>query len=660
MAANFGEMRGYAQTELWSWQIKRAAYLVDHKETTGVADMLAQLPEESQKRDDVIALRIRAAAATGTLAAALSKYDDPARMQALRYAAAELTKDGDTASARRVLELVYTSELKADKFDASNFLGLAEIRIEERDVAGAVALLRRASLISGNPFSILDPAAALLEKTGHVAEAAPFLADLAKAEPWNWNARGQFAAATGAVDELTAVAKSREASYTARATAALGLRKLKAAALVGVDGELVLLSSQDALTEAAVSKPFYLAARLEAARANGVAAAVRVKLLSGAIAIDIREQEARSALFRAALEARQDGLVIALAGQVIPQYMMNEADFAPWMAEQFAADLKLPERIAIARFGRCATAIWRFEDGTNGLSDRPTFAARACDSTKHWYDSCAEGNGREEQCPAADGLGQSGSGPAGSSEGGGAMKKRIVIAGTVVLAAVVYWAIAQPAAQPLAAVFPTGALLYLEAKDFSSLIGDWDGSAEKAAWLKSANHDVFSQSALYQKLGQAQSDFATAAGIPTDYALLKSLAGTNSALAIYNVGALQFLYATHLPSGRALNTALWKARGSYQTRKAGGVDFYVKEDAPTKRVAAFAYAGDLLLLATREDLIAGALELLASTGRPSLRSEDWFANALQCGWRGHGGFAIGAQCRATGADSALQIALGAG
>src|SRR5580704_18079181 len=217
------------------------------------------------------------------------------------------------------------------------------------------------------------------------------------------------------------------------------------------------------------------------------------------------------------------------------------------------------------------------------------------------------------------------------------MKTRITIASAVIMAALVYWAIAQNAPPPLARIFPTGALVYLEAKDFSAFLGDWDRSDEKATWLKSANYEAFSRSALFLKLGQAQTDFATAAGVPPDYALLKSVAGANSAMAIYNIGHLEFLYVTHLPSARAMNTALEKARGSHQTRKAGGVDFYVKEDAATNRAAAFAYSGDLLMLATREDLIAGALELLASTAganratqpQPALGGEKWFADAIQ-------------------------------
>jgi hypothetical protein len=78
-----------------------------------------------------------------------------------------------------------------------------------------------------------------------------------------------------------------------------------------------------------------------------------------------------------------------------------------------------------------------------------------------------------------------------------------------------------------------------------------------------------------------------------------------------------------------MDTPLWKTRGSYQTRRAGGVDYYVKEDAGTHRAAAFAYAGDMLLLATKEELIAGALELMARQPRPQLASESWFQDAVR-------------------------------
>ena len=44
------------------------------------------------------------------------------------------------------------------------------------DTAQTLALLRRMNLVAGQPFENLDAAAALLEKTGHPAEAVEFRA----------------------------------------------------------------------------------------------------------------------------------------------------------------------------------------------------------------------------------------------------------------------------------------------------------------------------------------------------------------------------------------------------------------------------------------------------------------------------------------------------
>src|SRR5258708_22537361 len=95
-------------------------------------------------------------------------------------------------------------------------------------------------------------------------------------------------------------------------------------------------------------------------------------------------------------------------------------------------------------------------------------------------------------------------------------------------AASLWWAFAQQAPQPLDALTPAGALLYLEARDFGTLVRDWDGSAEKRTWLAGANYGVFSRSRLFLKLTDAQSQFAQAAGVPPDYAMLSAVAGGES------------------------------------------------------------------------------------------------------------------------------------
>jgi hypothetical protein len=186
--------------------------------------------------------------------------------------------------------------------------------------------------------------------------------------------------------------------------------------------------------------------------------------------------------------------------------------------------------------------------------------------------------------------------------------------------------IAAPTQQSALSRFvPPGALLYLEAKDFASLLNEWNTSPQKRAWIRSESYEVFSRSRLFLRLKGAGDQFAAAAGIPPDMDFASQVAGEHSALALYDIGKLQFLYITFLPSARSMQTRLWQTRANFETRNAAGTNFYVRRDPESQREVAFAVAGDHLLLATREDLIADALQLMAGKQGRTLENEQWWA-----------------------------------
>lgn len=191
-----------------------------------------------------------------------------------------------------------------------------------------------------------------------------------------------------------------------------------------------------------------------------------------------------------------------------------------------------------------------------------------------------------------------------------------------------YRAALAPPEPELSRFIPPGALLYLQAKDFSSLLADWDKSQEKESWLGSKNYDVFSKSRLFLRLKDADTQFSSAAGVPANANLLRQVAGRQTAFALYDIGKLQFLYITRLSSGDAMQSTLWQTRSRFETRAAGGVTFFFKRDADSGREVAFVVTGDYLLLATREDLMAGALELLAGGKNPSLENEAWWSRPV--------------------------------
>lgn len=212
--------------------------------------------------------------------------------------------------------------------------------------------------------------------------------------------------------------------------------------------------------------------------------------------------------------------------------------------------------------------------------------------------------------------------------------KRLVLSavGLMAVGLAVFWAVAQleqAAAPELPALMPEGALVYIEAKDFGALLSDWNGSEQKRAWLAGDNYQAFSRSRLFERLNQAQQGFSTAAGLATDYGFLNTVAGKRSCLAIYDIGNLALVYVTRMDEHAAESSPLWQLRSSFEQRSEGGAQFYVRQDSQSGRTAAFAVRNGWLVLATREDLIAGVLDRLQSPGTRSLAGEGWFADAAK-------------------------------
>jgi hypothetical protein len=211
--------------------------------------------------------------------------------------------------------------------------------------------------------------------------------------------------------------------------------------------------------------------------------------------------------------------------------------------------------------------------------------------------------------------------------------KRVIVLFTLALIAVLGGLAFQTATpEPsLARFMPADGMLFLESRDFAELLSDWNNSPQKAAWVKSDNYAVFSRSRLFLKLSDAQEQFAKAAGVPPNMKFISEVAGRESALTLYDIGELHMLYITKIAGLTDLRSELWQKRGSFQVRKSGKYDFYLRKDEESGRVAAFALAGDYFVLATREDLIAGALALMSGEKGRTVENDKWFAGAIAAG-----------------------------
>ena len=205
----------------------------------------------------------------------------------------------------------------------------------------------------------------------------------------------------------------------------------------------------------------------------------------------------------------------------------------------------------------------------------------------------------------------------------------LTILGTVIVAWAEYQSVSQSAEVSLARFMPQGPLLFLEGKDFAGLLQAWSSSPEKQAWLGSDNYQVFSRSRLFLRLHDAQGEFAAAAGVPPNTHFVSEVAGKRTALAIYDIGKLEMLYITELPSTRAMESGIWQQRSKFEPREIAGQQFFVRSDSQSGRDVAFAISGDYLILATREDLVAGALAAIGKGRLATLDHEAWFVDAVK-------------------------------
>jgi cellulose synthase operon protein C len=311
-----GLERQYAEQELSSWQVRWIQYLVHTKRHAAAAAAIAALPEETRAAQaaTLVPLDLQVAAQLGTLDSKLTAYRlEPQRAPAaeiLRAAARRLFEADDKQSARKILELVFAHEIEEHQLVATNFLGLAEIRLAAGDTAGTLDLLHRLVVAVGNPFENLDPAAALLEKTGHNAEAIEFLAQLVKAAPWDASYRLRLAKAKLAADKDAATAQEALTSIASGLNTSYDLRLKAAGALAGRphsdlgSAELDLLAAApSAMTAAAADKFYFYEARLKSAQAV-TDSQLKIQLLSHCLIDFPRRDDARVPLFQVAAASK--------------------------------------------------------------------------------------------------------------------------------------------------------------------------------------------------------------------------------------------------------------------------------------------------------------------------------------------------------------------
>ena len=163
-------------------------YLVDEMKNAEARAFYESLSEKERMGEEFQRARIVLAAHQGEIPKLLAEFsanpDTAPSANTIAAAASQLRDSGDRASNRLLLEYLFDFKSARHELADTDFLALAQARLDAREVSGAVELLHRFCLFSADLYSSLDSAAGLLEKSDHPAEALPFLTTLANNPPW--------------------------------------------------------------------------------------------------------------------------------------------------------------------------------------------------------------------------------------------------------------------------------------------------------------------------------------------------------------------------------------------------------------------------------------------------------------------------------------------
>ena len=303
-----------------TWEFDQAesnlvSSLLDDNKFAEARAELARIPDQKRMTLPWLGADLRIADTDGSLAqlvAQWKKHPESAPASSdLRNAVNLLSEP----SKRMVLRFVYEQALDARELTAPNFLGLAAIDLDENNTPGAMALLKRLTLVSRDPYADADASANLLETRNHSKEAIEFLQILAQAFPWNAGYKVRLAVATlagnpqsqTALQALAAAAADPQATYAQRLAASRSLKGHGAPNFASGGAELDLLARTGCPGAEQVNQPYFVAARL-AASACATDDKVREQILRPGLAAAPNDADMRlrylTAAFGAGLDAR--------------------------------------------------------------------------------------------------------------------------------------------------------------------------------------------------------------------------------------------------------------------------------------------------------------------------------------------------------------------
>jgi Tfp pilus assembly protein PilF len=318
---------GKSGEENWSLDHAESQWLyamIDEKKFAEAHAELAQIPSDKRKSPQWLAVDMRLAETEGRLPELVAQWKKHPADSPKSSDIQNVVTWWSEPSKNIVMRFVYERALDARELTAPNFLGLAAIDLDENNTPGAIALLKRLTLISSSPYQDADSAASLLEMRGRYAEAIQFLQPLAEAFPWEASYKIRLAVARleaktqspQALQALASVAADPTAKYAERLAAARALSAYKAPNAATHSVELDIVLRGGCPSESDANKTYFVAARMAAA-ACAPDNKTRERLLHTAISDVPGDTDLRLAYVSAAFAAGLDARALVAAEPIL-------------------------------------------------------------------------------------------------------------------------------------------------------------------------------------------------------------------------------------------------------------------------------------------------------------------------------------------------------
>ncbi len=180
--------------------------------------------------------------------------------------------------------------------------------------------------------------------------------------------------------------------------------------------------------------------------------------------------------------------------------------------------------------------------------------------------------------------------------------------------------------------FPEGALVYAQFRDLPALYKIWEGSELKQKYLESINFAEFENGHLALKLLSRLGEFEAASGFPIGVSTLLNSSETKAAIAVYDIGRLEFVFVAPLSEEKSLLSEFVINKSGFDEETLPDGTVYYSKDVDADRgrqrqKLLFATSNGRFVIATDEVKLFKTLSLINGNSKekslftaPSFRS----------------------------------------